>query len=450
MGSSSSKKHRQPASGGNKGGPAVPVPMPVGPPYNGHPIQYQHMVINAEVDVQARFGFIQHDIQMQATNVEQYYPQLAAMYAQGYRMLVFVALPGSVKTFGLASMGRSQVKAKFQGIFRALFPEEMEQQWELRVEKSTLINQMFMNWSGNLFLRTDTQSGSTTDTSHIFQTLNNVTQAGGRLISVEVTGMAGQQVEMQRQMMSRQANMQYWRTGTMPMMQVAVDVFYDVPVKPSSERYMYQVVSCPMQSSFTMQMPYGRWTSVMDWQSVMQQYLGTGWKLVEIFEDFSTMATSQMSGLTANVTQTKNCLWIFEKPVSRLNDNTPYYEGTMAEHWFTSSTEIHGLGFGGVEMHVNTNWEPVIEQYGQQGWQVVRILSTPDTQIQGMFQPTMRTRQMIFFQRLKEGLIDVPGAPTPPAYQSATNTSSDMLHPPPSYDQLSPAPDQGDLYHTKQ
>lgn len=218
--------------------------------------------------------------------------------------------------------------------------------------------------------------------------------------------------------------------------EVAVDVFYEVPSAPSSERYVYQVVSCQMQSSFTVSMPYGRWTSVIDWQGVMTQFLGTGWKLVEIFEDFSSLATSQMSGLTANVSQSKNCLWIFEKPVSRLNDNTPYYEGTMVEHWFTTNMQLHAMGFGGADVNVITNWEPVIDQFGKQGWQVVRILSTPDTRIEGMFQPTVHTRQMIFFQRLIEGRVDVPGASQAMAPPNPIPAAENSQVAPPSYNEL--------------
>lgn len=410
------------------------VTLPELPSYNGHPIQYHHIIINASLDVQAHFSFMTPDLSIQATNVEQYYPQLAAMYQQGYRMLVFVSLPGSSKNYGLASMGHSQVTIKFQGIFRKLFPEEMEQQWELRVEKSTLVNQMFRQWTGAFCL--GSHSGSLSDNNHIFQVLNRISESGGRLVSVELTGMAGQQLEMQRQMMQRQAQMQYMRTGTMPMMQVAVDVFYEVPCHPSSERYMYQVVSCPMESTFQHAFPHGQFQSVIDWQGVMTQYLGTGWKLVEIFEDYSVSSVSQLSGFTANVTQIKNCLWIFEKPVSRMNDNTPIYEGTMVEHWFRTQTEIHGMGFGGATVNVNTDWEPVIEHFGKQGWQVVRILETPDTRIEGMFQPVIHTRQMIFFQRLIEGRSEVTGFKAGHPSPTASQESSEGPAPPPAYSDL--------------
>ncbi|XP_060553779.1 uncharacterized protein LOC132714880 [Ruditapes philippinarum] len=219
------------------------VNLPSLPPYNGHPIQYHHINNNATLDVQAHFSFSDPSVSFQSSNVEQYYPQLAAMYDQGFKMLVFVSLPGSTKSNGLASLGHCQVNIKLQGIFRRLLPEEMDQQWQLRVEKSTLITQMFIQWSGNVFLNAGAHFESTTDNNHIFQTLNNISQGGGRLISVEL--MAGQQFEMQRQMMQRQAQRQNKATGNMPMTQVAVDVFYEVPRSPSSERYVYQVVSCP-------------------------------------------------------------------------------------------------------------------------------------------------------------------------------------------------------------
>ena len=127
--------------------------------------------------------------------------------------------------------------------------------------------------------------------------------------------------------------------------------------------------------------------------------VGAGWKLVEIFEDNSTLQMMKMGGLTANTSITKNCLWIFEKPESRGNDNTPYYEGTMVEHWFKTSVHMHGLGFGGAETRVDTNWEGLIRHMGQYGWQVVRIVETPDMKIEGMFQPTIWTKNWIFFQR---------------------------------------------------
>lgn len=167
----------------------------------------------------------------------------------------------------------------------------------------------------------------------------------------------------------------------------------------------------------------------------MTQYLGTGWKLVEIFEDYSVSAVSQMSGFSVNLTQNKNCLWIFEKPSSRLNDNTPLYEGTMVEHWFRTKTELHGMGFGGASTNVTTDWEPVIEHFGRQGWQVVRILETPDVKIEGAFNPTMHTRQLIFFQRLIAGRTDGAEADLAKPQSSEPEATGEPAQPP-TYNEL--------------
>ena len=161
---------------------------------------------------------------------------------------------------------------------------------------------------------------------------------------------------------------------------------------------------------------------------------GSGWKLVEIFEDNSAMQMMKMGGLSANTALTKNCLWIFEKPESRANDNTPRFEGTMVEHWFKTSVDVKAMGFGGAETRVDTNWEGLITHMGQYGWQVVRIVQTPDTRIEGMFQPTIWTKNWIFFQRLIAGSYgqNEPPPPFPP-------TSSGNPAAPPGYSELYPS-----------
>jgi len=186
---------------------------------------------------------------------------------------------------------------------------------------------------------------------------------------------------------------------------------------------MYQIAPCPMVSQLTGGLG-PRWVSTVAWEPLIAQFLGSGWKLVEIFEDHSSAMNFSGQMLATNVSQQKNCLWIFEKPASRIDDPTPHYEATMVEHWFTQRTQMHGMGFGGVSVHVETNWEPVIDHYGRAGWQVVRIMETPDTRLEGAFNPTVHQRQLIFFQRLREGFtetgtsapnIGFPSVP-PPAY----------------------------------
>ncbi|XP_045166910.2 uncharacterized protein LOC123530223 [Mercenaria mercenaria] len=367
--------------------------------YQGHPIEYYQTSVNAELDIQSHFSFMAPTVTIQATNEEQYFPELAAIQDQGYKMLAFVSFPGSIRKFGFTSGRKGVVITKFQGIFRKLLPDEKDQKWDLRVVKSTLVNHMFTQWSGNIFLNAGSQSGGVSDSYHIFQTLQTIAEEGGRLISVELTGMSEEQIDIQKQYMDRHAKMSHVTTERIPEMQVAVDVFFEIPCQPLSERYVYQVVSCPLESTYQHTFPHGHFSSVIDWQSLISQYLETGWKLVEILEDYSVSYLTQMSGFRPNGTQTNNCLWISEKPLSRLNDNTQYYEGTMVEHWVTLHSHVHRLESEGATVVEATDWEPITEHFGKKGWQVVRILNTPDTRLEGTFQQTTYVKQMIFFQR---------------------------------------------------
>ena len=217
MGSSSSKNKR---SGGVVGGGKAVVAAPAfppQPPYAGTPIHYEFVEIMATLDMQAHLSFIRPDVSLQSTQVEEHYPRLMAMYEHGYKMLLFVALPGGQRQGGLTNMGRVQRDAKFQGIFRQLLPEEAGQKWQLQVQKSVLVNQMFHSWNGALMFSSQSQTGSFSDNQHIFQTINQISQNHGRLISVEMVGMAGQELEVTQDLARRQQYFHYMRTGQLPM-----------------------------------------------------------------------------------------------------------------------------------------------------------------------------------------------------------------------------------------
>ena len=200
------------------GKPAMaPVQFPPQPPYAGTPIQYEFVEILATLDMQAHMSFIRPNVSLQSTEVESHYPRLMAMYEQGYKMLLFVALPGGQRSGGFSQLGHMQKDAKFQGIFRKLLPEEFGQKWQLQVQKSVLVNQMFFSWSGSLILCSGTQIGSLSDSQHIFQTINQISQNHGRLISVEMVGMAGQELDITQELTRRQQYFQYLRTGQLPM-----------------------------------------------------------------------------------------------------------------------------------------------------------------------------------------------------------------------------------------
>ena len=213
MGSSGSKKSK-PARGGHAQGAVTAYPPQ--PPYAGTPVEYQFVEIRATLDMQSHLSFVRPNVSLQSTQVEEQYHRLTALYDQGYKMLLFVSLPGGQTSGGLAQLGHAQIHAKFQGIFRKLFHEESGQRWQLQVTKSILINQMFYRWGGPLMLG-GSQSGSMSDSQHIFQTINQISQNYGRLVSVEMVGLAGQELEMQQSLAYRQQYFTYMRTGQMPV-----------------------------------------------------------------------------------------------------------------------------------------------------------------------------------------------------------------------------------------
>lgn len=73
----------------------------------------------------------------------------------------------------------------------------------------------------------------------------------------------------------------------------------------------------------------------------------------------------------------------------------------MTELWVKSHIHSHGLENGRPY-----DWEPMLEHYGKYGWQVVKILETPDSRIERTFPQTALTRLIIFFQRLIETKSD--------------------------------------------
>lgn len=386
------------------------------PPYSGLPVEYKHVAVNAELDTQSHFSFMEQNMTIQATNEEQYHRQLATLYDEGYKLLAFVSQPGSIKNYDLPSAGYNEINIRFDGIFRKCFHDQKKLS-ELQVVKSTVSNQMFQMWSGDILLNAGSETdsltsgaliksggkkGITKENYHIFQTLSTIAQEGGRLISVELTGMSREQIEIQKQYLERQSKKHHITTDSLPSMQVAVDVFFEISRQTSNERYAYKIASCPIVSKYHHSFPRGHFTSTIDWQSVTSQYLGKGWKLVEIVEDYSVTNLTHINAVRVNSDLVKNCLWIFEKPLSRLDENRPLYEITILDHWIKLHSHGHNLGQGGAEINITIDLESVLQHYGQNGWEVLKILETPDTKCEGTFQPTAFTRVVIFFQRLTE------------------------------------------------
>ncbi|XP_052781453.1 uncharacterized protein LOC128218003 [Mya arenaria] len=418
------------SGGGNRaGGPGAPGPqgppraLPPQPPYHGNPVLYRQMHINAT------YG----------THVEQYYAQLAAMYEQGYRMLMFVTYPAAKQSEAL----------KFQGIFRRAFPAEEGRQWQLRVEKSSFISKQFQSYGSY---------GCTSDSIHIVQALKRITDTGGRLVSMALAGSISTQLSWQRFLMvgemEEECEYPYWSDSVNKTSanQVGVNLFYEMPPSGGGGGpYIYQVVPCPISSQLNLGIPRHNWVSTIPWETVISQYLGSGWKLVEIFEDHAASKNTNVQKMFSfNIRLQNNLLWIFEKPASRRDDPTPLYECTMVETWKVNAVDYDGVFTNvGVSTNLSTNWDPLLDHYGRSGWQVVRIIDTPDAQRQGLVGSAIHQRQLVFFQRLREGFVeDGFGNPSylrpdaPPAY--------DEVHAAPSRPPIAPsAPGIHDLKSDK-
>ncbi|XP_071087355.1 uncharacterized protein [Haliotis cracherodii] len=390
--------------------PAGPAGPPE-PPYPGPAAEYNF--INTQVSMTNNISFsTTHN--MVTTNIDSYYPILGQKYAEGFRLLTFYRIPGGAqRQGGLFSMSMA---IPFQGVF-CRYPQMPSQQgWQLRVVKSVMVAQRM----GHGLIQLNPQIVG--DSSQIYQAIVDNTNTGGRLICIEMTG--------QQQGQGFSAAMQ----GISPIM--GVDLFFEIPNSPMSERYLYQCVPCPVHIQANLSFGTSGVRVMCDWNGMLGSQLSQGWKLVEIFFDMGQARHGAFS-----TSASLNSVWFFEKPSSRANDNTPVYQGTVVEH-FVSMTS----GFGGV--HATTNWEPIIQQLGLKGWELACFVETPESRMTGFGKAEMKV--LLFFQRPILPPVGVahhpmpgpaqphPGGPAPPA----AGFLYDQGHPqPPSNEK--PPPYQG-------
>jgi hypothetical protein len=169
----------------------------------------------------------------------------------------------------------------------------------------------------------------------------------------------------------------------------SVDVFCEM----GGENYIYQVVPVAIQAKFKLPR---KWEVTCDWNGILSKYLSQGWRLAEIFTE---SGQSGVGGMTSSRTIVLNSCWIFEKPTSRADDNSPVYEGTMLEYGVELTYEYKAMGLGGVVVTSHAEWEPTIREMGKKGWELVRILPTPDTRVEGTMKPKITMIMWMFFQR---------------------------------------------------
>ncbi|OWF50409.1 uncharacterized protein LOC110450491 [Mizuhopecten yessoensis] len=373
--------------------PVATAAVPQEPKYAGPPVTYN--IVNIDVPHEAQTGLaFGPQVEFKTLTGSIYLPALTNMYDLGFRMSTFNVSPGSMTASGFVSL-KMETKLKTQGIFHKVSDEE-KGKWKLCMEKSCLPQQVFA--TGLL------QIGGTVTSqpTHIFQTIEKLSVDGGRLISIEVTGgsFSGASAAPAATMgMGAQPSMSLY--GHSPNTLLCVDIFYDMPTTPGGEKYTYQIV--PAQMSAVLKTMTGAiggsWSVTFDWANIVGPYLSQGWKLVEVFLDQNNKSFSDRAFMASKITSEVGAMFIFEKPLSKINDNTPVYEAKMVEYKAPGKMKMTGIGKTTIE--VNANWDSVIAQEGQNGWEIVRILQTPATIFKQSLSmtPEFGWMHFIYFQR---------------------------------------------------
>ena len=107
------------------------------------------------------------------------------------------------------------------------------------------------------------------------------------------------------------------------------------------------------------------------------------------------------------------------------------YQGTVVDHKIKIK-----VGFGGT--HTTANWEPLIQEMGNSGWELACILETPETHLSGMTTFVMKCK--LFFQRpLLPQMGAVAPGPVPPSYEAVVGGQGAPL---PAGFQVPPAPEK--------
>ena len=135
---------------------------------------------------------------------------------------------------------------------------------------------------------------------------------------------------------------------------------------------------------------------------------------MDVFPDHAAEQTITVCGFSAKLSLVQNFVWIFEKPKSRENDVTPYFEITMVEHWLRVPGQ--GKGYKGPLAELDEEWAHIITDMGQFGWEVAGVVETPETSHKGGFVGKLRlwAKMWLFFQRPIQ----------PPSYSTLFSTQS--------------------------
>ena len=174
----------------------TPVSLPSQETYSGSIVDYKFVEIRASLDMSKNM------YKWKSTPMgKRGYVCLSNLYEQGYKMLLYVALPGGhfvTLSYDEEDPVHLHKHAKFQGIFRKLFLEESGQKWQLKIKSCSLFNQLSYRCHGRLFSKSDAHFGRVSECQQILQTLDEISQNRGRLISIEMVDFAGQELEIEQ------------------------------------------------------------------------------------------------------------------------------------------------------------------------------------------------------------------------------------------------------------
>ena len=157
-------------------------------PYQGPMQQYAFLHVNVKVKTHFTFSFAPGQ-NVVTSNVDEYYPQLADLYKDGYRLLQFLKVPLALSQGGFLAMSAN---FPYQAVFcRKVLEQPEPNSWQLKIEKSMIY--MHQLGGGILFSIRQEFAPSTSDLSHMYEIIQRNASVGGRFVCMEQTGMVQSQ-----------------------------------------------------------------------------------------------------------------------------------------------------------------------------------------------------------------------------------------------------------------
>ena len=259
-----------------------PLPHDV-QPYQGSLLEC--LVISVPVRLKSKRNAVTSDI-------DDHYPTISRYLQQGYTLNTFCPLPKSS-----CAAGCNKLNVLYEAIFSKPITTTIQQNAaDLMIERSTV------HFESSRGSQRGSRGASIAD---IIDKITRRSSEGGRLINLETNGHG----------VTRGINFKLTRG-------MGVDMLFEIPKEATTAKYAYQIINIPFTVTATMR----HQISHCDWFRPFSSHLNQGWKLVQVFIDGSRERVGSEF--------TVNSVWIFEKEVSKLEDEdpTPLYEGVITEY----------------------------------------------------------------------------------------------------------------------